>query len=201
MAQTMSKKALLSNLSIEHTSLLLSKAEQLEVQRDEVILQSGEKAKYFYVLLKGSVVVEVVQPGFSVRIQALNPGEAFGWSALLSGTETLFQVRAREQCTIACIDGEQLRSLCNAEPEFGVPFLFRYCISSLLGYTVRRCVLPSSVALRPTTKQRPTQPISREMMPPHAGDEQDPVLDHCHRTARSNGHAADVPRADGGVRT
>jgi CRP-like cAMP-binding protein len=170
MAQTMSKKALLSNLSIEHTSLLLSKAEQLEVQRDEVILQSGEKAKYFYVLLKGSVVVEVVQPGFSVRIQALNPGEAFGWSALLSGTETLFQVRAREQCTIACIDGEQLRSLCNAEPEFGVPFLFSvlHLVARRVHGTEMRFAEFCGVARR-TTKQRPAQPISREMMPPHAG--------------------------------
>jgi CRP-like cAMP-binding protein len=119
----MGKKALMSNLTIEYTSMLLSKAEQLEFQPDEVILHSGEKAQYFYVLLQGSVVVEVVQPGFSVRIQALNPGEAFGWSALLSGSETLFQVRAREQCRVACIDGEQLRSLCYAEPEFGVSFL------------------------------------------------------------------------------
>ena len=99
MAQTMSKRALLSNLTTEHKSMLLSKADQLEILPDEVILRSGEKAQYFYLLLQGSVAVELVQPGFSVRIQALNPGEAFGWSALLSDTETLFQVRAREQCT------------------------------------------------------------------------------------------------------
>ena len=34
---------------------------------------------------------------YTVSIQALGPGEAFGWSSLLDHHDTLFQVRARER--------------------------------------------------------------------------------------------------------
>jgi CRP/FNR family transcriptional regulator, cyclic AMP receptor protein len=124
MAQQMSKKALLSNLSVEYASKLLHGADRLTFQADDVILRTGEKAELFYVLLGGSVVVEMIRPAFSLLIQVLGPGEGFGWSALISGSDTMFQVRAREDCTVACIGRKALKTLCEAEPEFGVRFLF-----------------------------------------------------------------------------
>jgi CRP-like cAMP-binding protein len=124
MAQQMSKKALLSNLSIEYASKLLRRAERLTFEADDVILRTGEKLEQFYVLLEGTVAVEMIRPAFSLRIQVLGPGEGFGWSALISGSDTMFQVRAREDCTVACIGRKTLKALCEAEPEFGVRFLF-----------------------------------------------------------------------------
>jgi CRP-like cAMP-binding protein len=124
MAQQMSKKALLSNLSVEYASKLLRRAERLTFEADDVILRTGEKLEQFYVLLEGTVAVEMIRPAFSLRIQVLGPGEGFGWSALISGSDTMFQVRAREDCTVACIGRKTLKALCEAEPEFGVRFLF-----------------------------------------------------------------------------
>jgi CRP-like cAMP-binding protein len=123
MAQRMSKKALLSDLSVEYASKLLDGAERLTFQADDVILRTGETAELFYVLLGGTVVVEMIRPAFSLSIQVLGPGEGFGWSALISGNDTMFQVRAREDCTVACIGRKALKTLCEVEPEFGVQFL------------------------------------------------------------------------------
>ena len=98
---------------------------EIEFRRDEIILRTAEKSRSFYLLVTGSVAVEVVRASFSVCVQALGPGEAFGWSALLRGSDTLFQVRAREAYRIACIDGRGLTALCRADPEFGVTLLLR----------------------------------------------------------------------------
>jgi CRP-like cAMP-binding protein len=120
----MSESTLMSNLPIDHASKLLRTADHLTFLADDIILRAGEKAELFYVLLAGSVVVEMIRPAFSLRIQVLGPGEGFGWSALISGSDTMFEVRAREDCTVACIDRKSLSALCEAEPEFGVRFLF-----------------------------------------------------------------------------
>jgi CRP-like cAMP-binding protein len=66
----------------------------------------------------------MIRPAFCLGIQVLGPGEGFGWSALISGSDTMFEVRAREDCTVACIDQKTLSALCETEPEFGVRFLF-----------------------------------------------------------------------------
>ena len=52
-----SSKALLSSLTVEQRTQMLSQACQLDFESDEVILRAGEKAEDFYVLLEGSVVV------------------------------------------------------------------------------------------------------------------------------------------------
>jgi CRP-like cAMP-binding protein len=52
-------------------------------------------------------------------VQALVPGQVFGWSALLDHQDTLFQVRARE-CTEALrLDGEQLKAACQSDTQLG----------------------------------------------------------------------------------
>jgi CRP-like cAMP-binding protein len=49
----------------------------------------------------------------------------FGWSALLHGQDTIFQVRARERTLALRIEGSALWKCCQAEPELGVELLHR----------------------------------------------------------------------------
>jgi CRP-like cAMP-binding protein len=56
-----------------------------------------QQSKFFYLLLSGSVSVEVGTRSYTLGIRVLGLGEAFGWSALLDHHDTLFQARAREQ--------------------------------------------------------------------------------------------------------
>ncbi len=43
--------------------------------------------------------VQLRTPAYVVAVQALGPGDVFGWSALLEEHDTLFEVRAREATT------------------------------------------------------------------------------------------------------
>jgi CRP-like cAMP-binding protein len=90
---------------------------------NELIVVAGEDSRMFYLLLTGSAAVETASGFCKVFVQALGPGDAIGWSSLLQGHETLFQVRARERCTALCLEGAALVRLCHMDPQLGVTLL------------------------------------------------------------------------------
>jgi CRP-like cAMP-binding protein len=101
-------------------------------EQDQVILLSGQQSRDFYLLLSGSVCVEVCAPHYTVCVQALGAGEAFGWSSLLLHHTTLFQIRARERSTVIRLDGARLSAVCGEDPEFGLE-LFRRLLELVAG--------------------------------------------------------------------
>jgi CRP-like cAMP-binding protein len=114
-----------SGFSPPQVAKLASLARKDNFLENDLILMAGEKSSAFYVLLSGSASVEVKTAFYTVRVQGLACGDAFGWSSLLDGYDTLFQVRACEPCDALCIDGATITSLCREDPEFGVTLLRR----------------------------------------------------------------------------
>lgn len=106
-------------------SKLTALAHQVSFEENEIILVTGQQSKNFYLLLSGSVSIEVGAKAYTVWIQALGPGDAFGWSSLLEHQDTLFQVRAREKSTALCLDGEALSALLRQDSELAAEFLRR----------------------------------------------------------------------------
>ena len=104
---------------------LISLGREVRFEENDLILIAGERAKAFFVLLTGSAWVEVAADFCSVRIQAVSPGDVFGWSSLLDCHDTLFQVRARERSSALCFDGPAVSALCRDHPELGVKLLQR----------------------------------------------------------------------------
>jgi len=94
-------------------------ASRVVFAENEVVLVSGERSTSFYLLIAGSVAVELRTARYSVCVQALGPGQVFGWSALLDRQDTLFQVRARERTSALRLGGAALAAACRAEPQLG----------------------------------------------------------------------------------
>jgi CRP-like cAMP-binding protein len=92
---------------------------------NDVILGAGERSTFFYLLVEGSVAVELRTPCYAVCVQALGPGQVFGWSALLEHQDTVFQVRARERTTALRLDGAALAAAFQTDPQLGVEILRR----------------------------------------------------------------------------
>ena len=108
-------------------------AQKVAFQEDQVIFREGEQSRRFYLLLAGSVCVEISTAVFAVCIQALGPGEVFGWSTLVDHCHTLFQVRAREASSALCFNGPQLLEACREDPALG-----REIFGRLLAVAARR---------------------------------------------------------------
>ena len=94
-----------------------------EFEDDELILIAGERSTTFYLLLSGSASVEMATDFCAISVQALGPGDAFGWSSRLDHHETLFQVRTRERCSALCLDGAAVTELCRQDPKLGLKLL------------------------------------------------------------------------------
>lgn len=115
----------LQGLSRDKLAALGSLASEAVFEENELILEDGRHSTHFYLLLTGSVVVELRTPTYVVAVQALGPGDAFGWSSLLNDQDTLFQVRAREQTTALRFEGAALKARCREDSELGCEVLGR----------------------------------------------------------------------------
>lgn len=94
---------------------LAGMAKQVEFAEDEIVFEAGARWPHFCLLLEGSACVEIRNPYYSVTVQTLKPGDAFGWSALTSEHHTVFEVRAREASTALLLDGKKLLAACEKD--------------------------------------------------------------------------------------
>jgi CRP/FNR family transcriptional regulator, cyclic AMP receptor protein len=124
--------AFLAGLTQEQLARLEPLAQQVDFSENEVVLEAGKRSTYFYLVVEGSVAVELRTPNFSVCVEGVGPGHAFGWSALLSGADAMFQVRARENTLAMRFQGDRLAALCAAEPELGAE-IYRRTLAVVAG--------------------------------------------------------------------
>jgi CRP-like cAMP-binding protein len=117
--------AFLQGFTTEQVKSLASVASEAVFHEDQIILADREHSSAFYFLISGSVAIELRASRYAVCVQALGPGQIFGWSALLDRQDTLFQVRAREPIRALRIDGEALKALCREDPELAAGLLHR----------------------------------------------------------------------------
>lgn len=116
--------AFVLGLTEDQIARLASAATPVSFAENDIVLGDREQSSAFYLLVSGSVAIELRATRYAVCVQALEPGQVFGWSALLDRQDTLFQVRAREETTTLRIPGNVLKQICRENPELGME-LFR----------------------------------------------------------------------------
>jgi CRP/FNR family transcriptional regulator, cyclic AMP receptor protein len=125
LTQSLKQHAFTNGLTDDQIATLASLANPVRFEENEVILVDGQRSSSFYLVLTGSVVVELRTPVCVMVVQALGPGNIFGWSSLLDRQDTLFQVRAREHTTALEIDGAALKARCMSDTPLGAELLHR----------------------------------------------------------------------------
>jgi CRP-like cAMP-binding protein len=117
--------AFTAGLSDAQVEGLAGLATKVTFAEDEVILLDGQRSTFFYLVVAGSVVVELRAARYVVSVQSLGTGSVFGWSALLDDQDTHFQVRARERTTALQIDGAALKARCFDDTGLGAEVFHR----------------------------------------------------------------------------
>jgi CRP-like cAMP-binding protein len=123
-ASVLRDHAFVLGLPEDQIACLASAATPVAFAENEIVLGDHEHSSAFYFLVTGSVAIELRSTRYAVCVQALEPGQVFGWSALLDRQDTLFQVRAREETTALRIPGDTLKQICRENPALGME-LFR----------------------------------------------------------------------------
>jgi len=72
-------------LTDSQLSALAALARPVRFEADEVVLSAGQRSSDFYLLVSGSVAVELCPPRFALCVQSLGPGDVCGWSAQTGG--------------------------------------------------------------------------------------------------------------------
>lgn len=96
-------------------------------EQDAFILQQGEAAHYFYVIVSGSVDV-LIPADPPVRLAVLSKDDFFGEMSCLTGEPVTASIRTREMTEVIRIDREGLNELMELHPPF-----MRRMMDKLLG--------------------------------------------------------------------
>jgi CRP-like cAMP-binding protein len=82
-----------------------------DFEADEVILHEGDEANEMGILISGQLALRTLVPERGpVTILSVEPGDIFGWSAVLSATQVQSTVVATEKSKALVIEGTKLRA-------------------------------------------------------------------------------------------
>lgn len=107
-------------LDAAHLEMIAQCASEIELNPGEYLYREGEEAKYFYLLRKGKVALEVRGPsGDPIVVETLQAGELLGWSWAVPPYLRHFDARALELTAAIVMDGKCLRDKCEADLKLG----------------------------------------------------------------------------------
>ena len=91
---------------------------------NHVIFEAGQEADYFYMLLKGKVILEVeVSELIMISLEAVKPGYSFGWSALYPGSKYNAYAICVEPCEMMAVPGDRFLELLDKDHTIGYGFM------------------------------------------------------------------------------
>ena len=109
--------------------LLEKKGEVLEVEKDHVILEEGERRRALFVILEGSCRVVLSLRGKNETVASLTRNEFFGDMNFLEGIGASANVIANEPTRILVITPEKTQVLLAADPSLAMRFYHSLAIS------------------------------------------------------------------------
>jgi CRP/FNR family transcriptional regulator, cyclic AMP receptor protein len=118
----------LKGLEERHVKVLAQSAMPTHFEKDQVIFKAGEPANGFYLIEKGSVVLEgsALDDG-PVTTDQVGSGEPLGWSWLFPPFLWHFDARATEPTTALCFPAIALRQHRDEDPELSHELFKRTC--------------------------------------------------------------------------
>ena len=103
----------------EHIRKLAALAGPVSFSAGDIIFHEGDASSFFYLLLSGTVALELPTPGRAVRVATLGGGEELGWSSMTCAHEKVFQARALEDVEALAFDGARIHHACEDEAALG----------------------------------------------------------------------------------
>jgi len=110
---------LLKDFGPQHLARLAALAEEVKFHRDQIIFREGEEHGMFYLILDGTLALEIITARHPVLLQTLHAGDAMGWSSLLGSGGTHFEARALTPARTLAFNGARLREACDSDTAFG----------------------------------------------------------------------------------
>ena len=107
-------------LKNEHISSLVKCASFSVFDKDKYIFSAQEEAKYFYLILEGSVSLQIFShERGTVRLEAIEEGQFLGWSWLFPPYKWQFDAKTLEHTRVIIFDAQALKIVMAQDWELG----------------------------------------------------------------------------------
>ena len=116
---------LLKDLDPHYAHKLAGLALEAHFAPEQVIFKEKDTAGLFYLILSGSVALEIAGPARRLEIETLHDGDGMGWSALLGDEPKHLQARALTEVRALAFEGKRLHEACDGDPAFGYALMKR----------------------------------------------------------------------------
>lgn len=111
---------MLGHLNDEMLDKLIPITELQHFDKREFIFRQGEKARYFYMLKEGKVILEQeITDKIAVSVSAIKPGYSFGLSAMLGGEVYNLDAVCAESCKVFAFQDEKLEAIFEEDHSLG----------------------------------------------------------------------------------
>ena len=110
---------------------LAALAREVRFAKDEIVYREGEECQDFYLVVAGRVVLEITPPSGAFRVDTVEAGDEFGWTAVLGSHERVLQARALQDTHALAFDAAELRRLCESDTAFGYSLMRRLLMAAV----------------------------------------------------------------------
>jgi len=133
-SELLARFALIEDFSEVQVEVLRPIIEDIRFETDQVIFNQGDPADYLYFVLDGRVSIRFKpEDGPELTVSEVDQGEVFGWSSALGSHRYTSSAICSECGLFIRLEGEDLKNLCQENPETGILILNR-----LAGVIARR---------------------------------------------------------------
>ena len=116
---------LLRGLDPHYVHKLAALASEAHYAPGQVIFKENDTVRLFYLILSGSVVLEIEGSAQQIETEIRDGGDGMGWSALLGYEPKHLQARTLTDVRVVAFEGKRLRKACDNDPAFGCALMKR----------------------------------------------------------------------------
>jgi len=139
---TLGELAFLRGIDQQYLAQIADIAKIVSFPEGKVVFREGEPASKLYLVVSGSVSLEISTPGVGKkRILTVSDGELLGWSPVLEQTRLTASARTLKPTEAVEISGGQILTLCEHNPGFGYEFMRRAALALAQRLTATRIQL------------------------------------------------------------
>ena len=115
-----------------------------------LLFEEGQEADTFYMVLTGKVLLELkTSETIMISLEAMKPGDPFGWSAIVPGSLYTANATCSEPCELITMPGMKLRKLMDEDHLLG------YRVMEGISKILQRRLLTRTDQFLKTFKQLP----------------------------------------------
>jgi CRP/FNR family transcriptional regulator, cyclic AMP receptor protein len=118
-AENLPDHPLFVGLSVTFRQILAESAMKADFAAGEKVVEAGEPANGFFMIIQGSIDLETAESRRPTRVQTITAGDILGWSWLFPPYYWHFNAVAREPVRTIFFFGSKLHRQCDLNHDFG----------------------------------------------------------------------------------